>query len=317
METKTPSTIPSSTIPPDLEQCVTSRGRQAATRQRPWLNVALLLATLVTTVWAGAAYQGVNLWRHPEMWIAGLPYAVGVLLILGVHEMGHYLAARHHGVRVSLPYFIPMPFSLGTLGAFVRIDEGPRERRKIFDIAVAGPLAGLAASLGVLVVGLRWGSVPSTAPSLGASSSFLVELLARGVGSHASGPSAHSLVFAGSLGLMITAFNLLPVGQLDGGHMARALFGERSAMWIARVTYGIMLLLGVFTWHGFLLWALIAFALGGEAPGNDPDEDASRGPLPDVTRYAVGLVSFALVALLLFPLRGATASVLAGGCPWL
>jgi membrane-associated protease RseP (regulator of RpoE activity) len=290
------------------------------TRHNPLVNVALLIATLITTAWAGAAYQGINLWRNPEMWTTGLPYALGVLLILGVHEMGHFLAARYHGVRVSLPYFIPMPFSLGTLGAFVRIEEDPRERHKVFDIAAAGPLAGLAASLGILVAGLYGTSVPSTLPSVGPGSSLLLGLLARTVGSHAYGHSGHPLVFAGSLGLMITAFNLLPVAQLDGGHMARALLGERAALWIGRITLGVMLLLGAFVWHGFLLWALIAFAFGERPSTDDGSEDVARlegGLSLDLRRRAIGLVSFALVALILIPMPGSTPALSASGCPWL
>lgn len=298
------------------------KARRAGIRQKmmqhPLLNLMLLTATLATTTWAGAAYQGISLWRDPGSWTAGLPYALAVLIILGVHEMGHYFAARYHRLRVSLPYFIPMPFAIGTLGAFVRLEDEPKERRKMFDVAVAGPLAGLVAALGVLAVGLL-GNSASTAPPVDPSSSVLLGLLANAVGQDAAVAANNPLVFAGWLGLMLTAFNLLPVGQLDGGHMARALFGERAAVWISRVTLGAMLLLGLFVWHGFLLWTLVAFLFSGRS-GRKPSDGASvaqRGLLFDVRRHALGTAAFALIALILVPMPGFTSTLVASGCPWL
>ena len=256
----------------------------------PLLNLVLVLATLATTTWAGAAHQGVSLWKNPEAWRLGLPYGFAIMLILGVHEMGHYLAARYHGVRVSLPYFIPIPFSLGTLGAFIRMAEDPRERRKLFDIAVAGPVAGLVAALGVLAL---------------ASHSAMTDV-------------GQSLAFAGRLGLMLTAFNLLPVGQLDGGHMARALFGRPVSVWIGRIALGVMVILGVFAWHGFPLWALMAFAMGGagSADTTDASSPEERGFLRDMKRQAFGAAAFALVLVMVLPVAGIASSLGAASCPW-
>ena len=256
----------------------------------PSLNVLLMLATLATTTWAGAAHQSVSLWNHPEAWPLGLPYALSIMFILGVHEMGHYFAARYHGVHVSLPYFIPAPFSVGTLGAFIRMEEDPGERRKLFDIAVAGPMAGLVAALGVLAL---------------ASNAVLTDM-------------RQPLAFAGQLGLMLTTFNLLPVGQLDGGHMARALFGQPASAWIGRVALGAMLILGVFAWHGFLLWALMAFAMGSidSAETVDASAPVQRGWLRDIRRQAFGAAAFALVLLLLLPVSRIASSLGTSACPW-
>ena len=107
----------------------------------PW-HVVLLLATVATTTWAGALHQGIDLIEEPSRWTAGVPYALALLGILGVHELGHYIAARRRGVDVTLPYFIPAPFFLGTFGAFIRMRSIARDRPATFDIAVAGPLAG-------------------------------------------------------------------------------------------------------------------------------------------------------------------------------
>lgn len=292
---------------------------RAALKRHPMVNLALLFATLVTTTWAGAAYQGVSLLDDPARWTVGLPYALAVLLILGVHEMGHYAAARLHGVRVSLPYFIPVPFALGTFGAFIRMEDGTPDRRKMFDIAVAGPLAGLVATLVVLAVAFATPSVGG-GPAVAPSSSALLGLVAHAFGRDATAVAAHPLAFAGWLGLLLTAFNLLPVGQLDGGHMARALFGERPALWLGRVTLAAMLLLGVIVWHGFLLWALVAFALGGTgSAASDQDASGARGLLRDPGRQALALAAFALVAFILLPWPGASSSLAAAAasaCPW-
>lgn len=289
-------------------------------QRTPWIQLLLLLGTLATTTWAGAAYQGISLWRDPGQWAAGLPYALSVLLILGVHEMGHYLVARYHGMRASLPYFLPLPIAIGTLGAFIRMEEGDGDRRKMFDVAVAGPLAGLVASLGILAAGLTLGSTPGAAPAVDPASSVLLGVLAHAVGWDVATLVSQPLVFAGWLGLLLTAFNLLPVGQLDGGHMARALFGERAAIWIGRITLAGTVLLGVLVWHGFLLWALVAFAVSGGSSASRGAAEAApeeRGLLLDARRHAVGVAALGLLALILMPLSGFAASPLSGACPWL
>lgn len=281
-----------------------------ATRaERPWLSALLLALTLVTTTWAGAAHQGIDLLSEPGRFAAGLPYALGLLAILGVHELGHYFAARRHGIQVTLPYFIPMPSALGTFGAFIEMRSPARDRGALFDVAVAGPLAGLAVAIPALLVGLHSSAVGVPANTAAdamhggtaVGSSVLFALLAKA----SLGPGFQDgqllqlgpLAFAGWLGLMVTALNLLPIGQLDGGHIALAMFGRRAAEVIGSVAMWTLLLLGLFVWPGLLTWALIIFFIAGR--GAPPLDDLT--PLTPARR-ALGFVAFAILALILTPL---------------
>ena len=298
---------------------------QSIPPRRPLINAGLFVATLVTTTFAGAAHQGVNVFERPEAWTVGLPYGLGVMLILGVHEMGHYLAGRYHGVPVSLPYFIPIPFGLGTFGAFIRLPPLLKTRRQLFDIGVAGPLAGLAVAVPALALGLRWSTVLPIDASASAgghmqgvsvNASMLLALVSKmAIGETLSTGHyllLHPLAFAGWLGLMITALNLLPVGQLDGGHVARALFGQSRAQAIGSATLFGMVALGLFVWSGLLFWALVVFFIAG-APGIPPMEDVT--PI-DPRRRALAWFSFALLALILLPFPHALSPDIGLHCPY-
>lgn len=307
----------------ELEQRVAA----AQPAKRPWVNLALFLATLVTTTLAGVAHSGIRLLENPSDWPAGLPYGLGVILILGVHEMGHYLTARKHGVRVSLPYFIPVPFALGTFGAFISMPALLANRRQLFDIGVAGPLAGLAAAIPALALGLQWSELlpaePSTSHhmSLGHGLSVNSSLLLAFVAKLTLGERLleghylvlHPLAFAGWLGLMLTALNLLPVGQLDGGHVSQALFGRARADWLGKVALFAMVGLGLFVWSGLLFWALIVFFIAGR-PGFPPIDALT--PL-DPARRTVGWGAFLLLGLILLPLPHALSPAFGLHCPYL
>ena len=206
---------------------------------RPWLHWLLFGLTVITTTWAGASHLGVDLVQQPGLFVVGLPYSVGLLLILGVHELGDFFMARRHAMDVTPPYFIPVPFGLGTFGAFIEMRSSPANRKALFDVAVAGPLAGLVIAVPALLLGLRSSSIsPGGDDTLshgflhGATvgSSILFTVLTKiSLGDAAQyGALVHlsPLAFAGWLGLFITALNLLPVGQLDGGHITRAMFGS-------------------------------------------------------------------------------------------
>src|SRR5574337_1511840 len=125
-------------------------------RSGPWLNILLLLATLVTTVFVGATNRGAHPLANPWSVVQGLPFSVTLLSILGVHELGHYFTARRYGITVTLPYFIPAPVGLGTFGAFIKMKSPVTDRRALFDVGIAGPLAGLCVALPAIVVGLHW-----------------------------------------------------------------------------------------------------------------------------------------------------------------
>jgi Zn-dependent protease len=241
-----------------------------------WLHGILLLLTQATTTWAGALHQGVNILQNPASFAIGLPYSIGLLLILGAHELGHYFAARKHRIQVTSPYFIPAPFALGTFGALISMRGLVRNRRALFDVAVAGPLAGLVFAIPALLIELQYSKVvmgnasPETMHGgVEVGSSFLMAILSK----LTLGPAAaeghrlilHPLAFAGWLGLLVTALNLLPIGQLDGGHITHALLGSRRAHTISIVALVSLFFLAVFVWPGLMMWAFIVFFLAGTA----------------------------------------------------
>ena len=194
---------------------------------------------------------------------------LGFSVIVFVHELGHYFTARHYGVPVSLPYFIPMPFNiLGTMGAFIQMKAPPKNRSQLAAIAAAGPLAGFVVGVPVFLIGLHLSEVaplPSEGMYLSLGNSLLGLALQHLVfGSALAGGGTdvflHGVALAGWAGLLVTAMNLLPVGQLDGGHVAYALLGARAARlnWIV-----IAVLVGLgFLWNGWLLWAALLFIFG-------------------------------------------------------
>ena len=290
-------------MPKPMEQATLVR------RSSLWVNWLLFALTLMTTTWAGAINQGVNLLQEPGRFAVGLPYSLGLLAILGVHELGHFFAARHHGMDVTPPYFIPVPFALGTFGAFIKMRSPAEDRCSLFDVAVAGPLAGLVIAIPALLIGLHASSVigsdlnaPRTilnGSSVG--SSILFALLAK----LALGPALLAgnllrlspLAFAGWLGLVITALNLLPIGQLDGGHMARAMFGNRAGRLISTVAMWSLLLLAIFVWPSLMVWVIVVFFLAGQS--TPPLNDLT--PIPAGRRW-LGYLTFAILALILIPM---------------
>ena len=258
---------------------------------RWWLHLLLLFLTLLTTLAAGALLSGVDplgtrlwVWRgvgvplptalDPAALLAGIPFALPFVGILLGHEMGHYFAARHHGIRVSLPVFIPMVPTLsvvGTLGAFIRIRSPIARRSQLFDVGVAGPVVSLLLSLPVLFVGLllsgpAGGTVDPLTPYvvgfLGEAIWIGDSLLVRGLAELTLGGVVgevpvllHPVAFAGWLGLFVTALNLLPMGQLDGGHILHALSAPLQRR-MGRLALLSLLPLGLL-WWGWWLWGLV------------------------------------------------------------
>lgn len=294
-------------------------------RQRsPWLNVLLFVATLATTTWAGALHQGVDLWQEPGRFAAGLPYSLSLMLILGAHELGHYIAARAHHMKVTLPFFIPVPFALGTFGAFIQLKSPSKNRRALFDVGVAGPLAGLVFAVPALWIGLKFSTAADPAvgqasmhqgASVGSSVllTFLAKLTLGDAIAEGHVLTLHPLAFAGWLGLLVTALNLLPIGQLDGGHIADAMFGRRIGATISTVAIFSLVMLGLFVWSGLLVWAFIAFFIAG-SKGLPPLNDVSR---LGATRTAIGGLAFVLLFLILIPVPHAFYKSLGVHCPYL
>lgn len=272
-------------------------GIVAPGRPRLWINVVLLLATIFTTTLAGAMLVGANPLRNPLSLAQGLPFAFTLLLILGVHELGHYFMGRWHGVQVTLPYFIPIPLGLGTFGAFIQIRSPLRNRRTLFDIGFAGPLAGLVVALPLFVLGLLLSPVVPGWAANPLGKSLLIEVLVELLRPHAAGyaVSLHPVAVAAYVGILITGFNLLPAGQLDGGHVAYAAFGP-AARALSLATLAALLLLGAFVWRGWLIWALLVLLMGMRY----------ASPLDDVTpldpaRKLIGLGAVLLFALTFVP----------------
>ena len=232
--------------------------------QRVRTNILLFALTCLSVLAAGAQFFGSPtfdaLRTSPSLvrLLTGAPFALTLMGILVVHEFGHYFTARHHRAAVSLPYFIPLPFGLGTLGAIILMRSPARTRDAMFDIAVAGPLAGLAVALPAMILGLAWSSIaPIPAGGYAAfGDSLLTGLLAwLRFGAVPAGHMiyTHPVADAAWAGFLVTALNLFPVGQLDGGRISYALFGRRHGA-IGRVTVAALLAFGAV----LLGWSLLA-----------------------------------------------------------
>lgn len=287
---------------------------EVAAPARPLVHLGLFLATVVTTLLAGATVLGgvpsEALWREPARIVGGVPFAASLLAILGVHEFGHYALGRRHGMRVSLPYFIPVPpvppFLLGTLGAVIRLQGAVRSRRALFDMAVAGPLAGLVVAVPLYVVGLRLSTVVrlpsgpegSTWVQFGdAALPKLIEWMTLGVLPPGAGILLHPVGVAAWFGFFVTALNLIPAGQLDGGHIVYALFGRRHGA-ISKAAVALLVAVGlVFGSVNWLVWAALIVGVMGFQHGPTMDDIT---PL-DGPRRALGFLALLLLLLLLPP----------------
>jgi len=262
-----------------------------------WVNIVLFIVTFISTLFvgmqssdSGASLNSVSDLFLPQNLIRGWPFATTLLGILAAHEFGHYFAARYHKVAVTLPYFLPMPLTFGTLGAFIRLKEPVPDRRKLFDIGVAGPLAGLILAVPLLFYGLSTSPMlvpppppPGQESMVEGNSIFYytakVIIFGKPLPNAVTGEDVlmNQVNFAAWIGLLVTALNLLPVGQLDGGHTVFALFGEK-ARYVNRAAIGLLALfalaslpplqrlvpaLEIVGFQGWFLWlALIFFLIG-------------------------------------------------------
>lgn len=293
--------------------------RQQNNLDRPGLALALLFITLFTTTVIGTEIAGVTLkalQSDPSLLIKGLPYSLAIMTILGIHEMGHYLMAKRYKIQATLPYFIPIPFFLGTFGAFIQIRSPVPHRKALFDVAIAGPLAGFIITLPLLIWGLFNSSIVPLPQRTGIlqfdaltpNFSILLALLSKvALGSELTAKSAinlHPVAVAGYIGLIVTALNLMPVGQLDGGHIVHAMFGQRKAAGIGQLARLLLLFVSLMPVlfqislipRDFLLWALFLFLMPvyDEPALNDVTE-------LDNKRDLFGLLSLVLLLLIILP----------------
>lgn len=234
------------------------------------LPLILFAVTVFTTVVAGALYEGADVLRHPASLAHGVPFSASLLFILGTHELGHFFASRRHGVATTLPVFIPgppLPPMIGTFGAVIRIKSPITTKNALVDIGSAGPLSGFVAAVMVTLVGLNFSRViptPHDGMGLGLGDSLIFKLLSYAViGQVKDGYEImlHPVAFAGWIGFFVTAMNLLPIGQLDGGHLVYAVIGARHRPFSFAVI-GVLVILGIFTWPGWLIWAALITVVG-------------------------------------------------------
>lgn len=224
--------------------------RPARRSRRPWLNLVMFVATVATT----------SLFVSPT-------YSAGVMAILTAHEFGHYLAARRYGVPASLPYFIPAPFLFGTMGAVIRMSPLIPNRRALFDIAAAGPLAGVVLAIPISLAGVVLSERVPHDPDmpgimLGDPLLFsLFERLVFGAGEEGMVLMLHDVGFAGWVGLFVTALNLIPIGQLDGGHVSYAVFGRHSVR-VAWLAFASLLVFSLANDAQYALLLLLLFLTG-------------------------------------------------------
>lgn len=309
---------------PRSKQTVQPESKPAPMR----LGLALLLlgVTLFTTTLAGAAMLGqpsANLPHDTSQLMVrlsqGLPYALALMTILGVHEFGHYLTARRYRMQSTLPYFIPVPpasiFPFGTFGAFIQLRSPVPNRKALFDVGIAGPLAGFIVTLPILIWGLAHSSIAPMGEATGLlvkpahpneagilinpMGSLLLALLSKlALGNTLTIDHAirlHPVAIAGCLGLIVTALNLMPVGQLDGGHIVHAMFGQRMGAVIGQIARLLVLALS-FVQHEFWVWAILLFFMPvvDEPALNDVSELDNR-------RDFLGLLTLGLLILIILP----------------
>lgn len=239
-------------------------------RRLPVIQIALFLATLFCTLLAGTLQQNINPFENPWLLWKGIPFSFTLLLILGTHEFGHYFMSKRHHIDATLPYFIPAPSILGTFGAFIKMKSPIVNRRILLDVGAAGPLAGLCATVPILLIGLSLSEIRHDAVEEGFSlgSSILFSILSWMV--HGPLPDSanlilHPVAFSGWIGLLVTSLNLLPVGQLDGGHVAYAVIGPRQGN-VAKAVLLILVILGAVGWSGWLVWAALMVIMGTRHP---------------------------------------------------
>ena len=300
-----------------------------AQSRRYWLHILLLLITLFTTLVVGARLQynfahdlpaftddSVVLplfhlqWlaRHPSEIFLGIPFSLTLMGILLAHELGHFILARRNGVDATLPFFIPAPTLIGTFGAVIRIKSPIRSRQALFDIGIAGPIAGFLVAVPVLFWGLALSKpMPPTAfdSSLILGYPLIFNLVYRAVAPlmpHAAPLGSlylHPVGVAAWVGMLATALNLLPGGQLDGGHITYAV-APRAHRWVTWASILALIPLGIHFWPGWLVWAVILGFTGLRHP------NVPKWPPLDRNRRALALLAVLMLLLTfaLTPIRG-------------
>lgn len=283
-------------------------------RHRYWLHILLLLLTLFTTSVVGAGlaaafdsgrpfhmedmYRGyASAWSDASYLLQGLPFSLTLVGVLLAHEMGHYITARYYMVDASLPYFLPVPTLIGTFGAFIRIRSAILSKRILFDVGIAGPLAGFVALLPPLIVGVALSKV---VPGIAVAGDvvFGTPLLVRAAetilfpGVPVQDIYLHPMARAAWVGVLATALNLLPIGQLDGGHILYAFLGERMK-YLSWLLVAVFIPMGFYFSTSWLFWAALLFFFGMRHPSMvDPSPIGSKRTKLALLALAILVLSF-------------------------
>lgn len=243
------------------------------------LHVLLFIATFLTTLFAGAIQSGVDPWVEPEKIYLGLPFSLTLLLILLTHELSHYFMSRKHNVSASLPYFIPapppiIPPLIGTFGAIIKMKPPIYDRRALIDIGASGPIGGFIVAVIAIVIGLDYSSVipldtfHKQPVGIALGESLIFTFLAKitlNIDPDKYTIMLHPVAFAGWVGLLVTSLNLLPIGQLDGGHITYALFEKKHNL-IAKAMIPLLIVFGIKFWPGWIVWAVLMIIIGYKHP---------------------------------------------------
>ena len=277
-----------------------------------WINVGLAVATLFTTMAVGSMLYGVNIFEQPLEIYKGLPFAIAIMIVLGSHELAHYIVSKKHGIDATLPYFIPFPIPpIGTMGAVIR-QKGPVPSRKaLFDVGISGPMVGLAVAVIVTAIGLMLPPVAVTAPLsdvtyMKIQAPLLFDAIAAVVHPGVNLDTINPIAFAGWVGMLVTMLNMIPVGQLDGGHVSRALLGEKADK-LSRILPMLIMAFGLFTTFAlnksgdlWIFWGLLTALMSSTAHPKPVDDSAGIG-LPRLIFAAIAIV-LTIMCFMPFPL---------------
>ncbi len=289
--------IPALNIPPTLDI-------QVQPQEKPSyrIHIILFVATVFTTLLAGAIMEGANPLRNPSSLAKGIPFSFTLMAILLTHEMGHYLTARYYGVPATLPSFIPappIPFLIGTFGAFIRMKSPILRKKAILEIGASGPIAGFVVAIVAVIIGLTFSKVVSetSLATIKLGAPLIFDFLNRLLLDVPEGSDVllHPVAFAGWIGLFVTALNLLPIGQLDGGHVVYALLGKKHKI-VSIGMIGVLLVMGFIGWPGWYVWAFLTAILGVKHPPM-VDPEAALSP----RQKLIGWLSLAIFVLCFTP----------------
>jgi membrane-associated protease RseP (regulator of RpoE activity) len=267
-----------------------------------FLHLILFFLTFISTTAAGTLQLGLNPLSSIAIFLKGLPFSLTLIFILLSHELGHFFVSKYYHVAVTLPYFIPAPSLIGTFGALIKIKAPMPNRKVLFDIGIAGPLTGIIVCLPILIYGLSHSKIvisPTVSEGIVLGECLLLKVLTNLIWGNLPQNAnliLHPTAFAGWLGLFVTALNLIPASQLDGGHIAYAVLNKGWHKLISRFIVIFLMILGIFAWLGWLVWAVLLLAIGLHHP-----EPIDVNPYLGGKRIALSVLTLSIFILTFIP----------------